>query len=261
LGKRKEKVKRLFRDKEQIDRGHYSKRVAGIALSLISVAAVILTVIGVLFIKKEFSESNTDMLRAWAQEHPLLGAFLMIFICASQVIVAFVPGEMVEIAAGYIFGAVWGTVLCLLGILLGSVCAILLARRFGRKLVEAFYSKEKLDSLPILNNPSKRNAMTALLFLIPGTPKDLMTYIIGLTDMSIPLYLLLTGLCRLPSVLLSTVGGDALGDNRLLQAVIFFACAAVISLLGYLLYVWIQKKTARKKERKECNAERSSGDC
>ncbi len=260
MGKRRERVKKLFRDKEQIDRGHYSKRVAGVALSVISLTAVILTVIGVLFIKKEFSQSNTDMLRAWAQAHPVLGACVMILVCALQVIVAFVPGEMVEIAAGYIFGAVWGTVLCLAGILLGSIGAILLARRFGRRLVEAFYSRDKLDSLPILNDPSKRNAMTALLFLIPGTPKDLMTYIIGLTDMSIPLYLLLTGLCRLPSVLLSTVGGDALGENRWMQAIVFFACTAVISLSGYLLYRFIQKRSAEKRKRENQACDHSSND-
>ena len=249
MGKRKERVKQVFRDKEPVDRGHYSKKVAGVLLSLISVASVILTIWAFLWIKKEFSETNTDILRQWAQEHPVLGALLMIAVCAVQVVVALVPGEMVEIAAGYIFGAVWGTVWCLVGVLLGSVIAILLARRFGRKLVESFYPREKLDSLPILHDPSKRNALTALLFLIPGTPKDLITYIIGLTDMSIPLYLLLTGACRLPSILLSTVGGDALGENRWGHAILFFACAAVISLCGYLIYLWIRARQDKKQKR------------
>ena len=245
MGKKRERVKKIFSDKELEDRGHYSKRVAGVALTVISVLTVILTVIGVLFVKREFSETNTDLLRAWADEHPVLGAILMIGVCCVQVVIAFVPGEMVEIAAGYIFGAVWGTVFCLIGILLCSVCAILLARRFGRKLVEAFYPREKLESLPILNDPSKRNLLTLVLFLIPGTPKDLITYIVGLTDMSIPLYLLLTGLCRLPSVLISTVGGDALGENRFVGAIIFFSIAAVVSIAGYFLYRVIQKRTSR----------------
>lgn len=249
MGKKRERVKQLFSDKEIEDRGHYSKRVAGVALTVISVLTVILTVVGVLFVKREFNETKTDVLRAWADEHPVLGAILMIAVCCVQVVIAFVPGEMVEIAAGYIFGAVWGTVFCLVGILLGSVCAILLARRFGRKLVEAFYPREKLESLPILNDPSKRNLLTLLLFLIPGTPKDLITYIIGLTDMSIPLYLLLTGLCRLPSVLISTVGGDALGENRIVGAIIFFSIAAVVSIAGYFLYRVIQKRMSRQAHR------------
>ena len=242
MGKKRERVKELFRDKEQKDRGHYSRKTAGVVLTVISVLTVLLTLVGVFFVKWEFNETKTDVLRAWADEHPIPGAILMVAVCCVQVVIAFVPGEMVEIAAGYIFGAVWGTVLCLFGILLGSVCAILLARRFGRKLVEAFYPRERLESLPILNDPSKRNLLTALLFLIPGTPKDLITYIIGLTDMSIPLYLLLTGLCRLPSILISTVGGDALGENRLIGAIVFFSVAGAISLAGYFAYRLIQKK-------------------
>ncbi|MBQ8331221.1 MAG: TVP38/TMEM64 family protein [Clostridia bacterium] len=259
MGKRRERVKQAFHDKEHKDRGHYSKRVAGVVLSLISVAAVALTVIGVLFLKREFNETNTDVLRAWADEHPLLGALLILVICALQVVVAFVPGEMVEIACGYIFGAVFGTILCLAGILLGSVCAMLLARRFGRKLVESFYPREKLESLPILNDPSKRNLATAILFLIPGTPKDLMTYIIGMTDMSIPLYLLLTGLCRLPSVLISTVGGDALGNNRWVQTIVFFALSAVFSLIGYFVYQIVQKRMfAQKQHQNESETDKLS---
>lgn len=253
MGKRRERVKQAFEDKTLQDRGHYSRKVAGAILSLISIAAVALTVIGVWLLKKEFSESNTDLIRAWADEHPMIGAIVMIAVCAVQVIVAFVPGEMVEIACGYIFGAVFGTLICVFGILLGSICAILLARRFGRKLVESFYPREKLESLPILNDPSKRNLATAILFLIPGTPKDLMTYIIGLTDMSIPMYLLLTGLCRLPSVLISTVGGDALGQNRWVQTIVFFAISAVVSLVGYFIYQIVQKRmaSAKKKETDE----------
>ena len=80
-----------------------------------------------------------------------------------------------------------------------------------------------------------------------------MTYIIGLTDMSIPMYLLLTGLCRLPSVLISTVGGDALGQNRWVQTIVFFAISAVVSLIGYFIYQIVQKRmaSAKKKETDE----------
>ena len=67
--------------------------------------------------------------------------------------------------------------------------------------------------------------------------------------MSIPLYLLLTGACRLPSILLSTVGGDALGENRWGHAILFFACAAVISLCGYLIYLWIRARQDKKQKR------------
>ena len=248
MGKKKERVKEMFRDKELEDRGHYSKGRAAAVLSVISVITGVLTVLIFLFLKREFEETN--VLRDWVAAHPVPGSLLMVLLCAVQVVVALVPGEIVELASGYVFGALWGTVLCLAGITLGSVCAILLARRFGRKLVESFYPREKLESLPILNDPSRRNALTALLFFIPGTPKDLMTYIIGLTDMSIPLYILLTTLCRLPSVLMSTLSGAALGDNRIMRGIWFLIATGIISATGYLIYLTIQKRSMKGKEQK-----------
>ena len=149
----------------------------------------------------------------------------MILVCAIQVIIALIPGELVEITAGYVFGPWWGALLCLIGNTLGSITAILLVRKFGRRFVESLY-------------------LTAILFLIPGTPKDLMTYVIGLTEMSIPAYILLTTVARFPSIISSTVGGGALGDNKMWFAVVVFLITGAVSLLGYLLYLWIQKRSS-----------------
>ena len=247
MGRKKERIRELLQDKELEDRGHYSKGRAAVAISVISVITGILTVAIFLFLKREFQETN--VLRDWVMEHPILGSIVMTFLCAVQVVVALVPGELVELSAGYVFGAFWGTLLCLVGITLGSVCAILLTRRFGRKLVESFYPREKLESLPVLNDPSRRNALTALLFLIPGTPKDLLTYVIGLTDMSIFRYILLTTLCRLPSVLTSTLSGDALGDNKLLKGVWFLIGTGIVSAAGYFIYQTIQRRSEKRQKR------------
>ncbi|MBR4012794.1 MAG: TVP38/TMEM64 family protein [Clostridia bacterium] len=132
------------------------------------------------------------------------------------------------------------------GLTLGSVVAILLARRFGRRLVESLYPREKIDALPIINNPKKRNVTVFLLFLIPGTPKDLFTYVIGMTEMSIPLYIALTAVARIPSVIMSTIGGGALGDDKFIHALVIFIVAAVISGCGYLLYLAIQRRHKKK---------------
>ena len=248
MGKKQERVKKIFRDKEFNEQDHYTKHTARIILSVISVVLCILTVLGIILLNRLSEEINSDgnILRDFIAEHPIISAIVMMLICAIQVIVAFIPGEVVEIAAGYAFGHIPGAILCTVGITVGSICAILIARKFGRKLVEAFYPREKLDSLPILNDHKKRNTLVALLFLIPGTPKDLITYIIGLTEMSIPLYILLTTFCRFPSIIMSTLGGDALGENELYRAIIFFIITAVISGIGYLVYCAIQKSTSKR---------------
>ncbi len=243
MGKRREKAKRLLADKPRKETKHYSKRYAATVLSVVSVSLCVLSILGFILIKTRFSD--TDAIKAWVDENYLLGAVGMMLLCAVQVVIALIPGELLEIASGYAFGGAMGAVICTVGILLGSIVAILLARRFGRGLVESLYPREKIDALPILNNPKKRNAMTFLLFLIPGTPKDLFTYVVGMTEMSIPLYILLTTFARLPSIVMSTIGGGALGNDKLMLAVVVFIIAAVVSTCGYFIYLSIQKKNQK----------------
>jgi len=166
----------------------------------------------------------------------------MVLITALQVIVAFVPGELVEIGAGLVFGTVVGAILVLVGAIIGSVVAILLTRKFGLKLVKTFFPDTDINSLPLLNNPKERNFLTFVLFLIPGTPKDMLTYVVGLTDMKIWQYILLTTFARIPSIISSTAGGDAFGSSKIMTAIYIFAGIAAVSLIGYVIYQNITKK-------------------
>lgn len=237
---RREKVKRLFADKPLKEAKHYSKKSAAALLSVISALMCVATVACVLFLRTYFSD--TDVIKAWIDQNYVTGFIVMVLLCALQVVIALVPGELLEIAAGYAFGYFWGTVVCIIGIMLGSVIAILLSRKFGRRLVESLYPREKIDALPILNDPKKRNVMTFLLFLIPGTPKDFFTYVIGMTEMSISAYIALTMLSRLPSIVMSTAGGSALGNNSLKTAAVIFIIAGIVSCIGYFIYHRIQEK-------------------
>ena len=242
MGDKKEKVKRLLEDKRLKQAAHYSKRYAAIVLSVSSAVLCVLAVIGIMLVGRYFSKENYEQLRTLVSKNYILGTLVFVLVCAVQVVIAFIPGELVEVAAGVMFGSVMGTIWCVLGITLGSVFAILLVRNFGRKFVESLYPREKIDSLPILKDPKKRNAAVFLLFFIPGTPKDLLTYVIGLTEMSIPMYLLLATVARIPSVIMSTVSGDAFGEGKLVKAIVVFLGSAIISGIGYLIYLAIQKR-------------------
>ncbi len=226
---------------------------ASLVISIAS--AVFLAVTGLLVFLLWDYIKEPELLRDTIGEHYILGAICLVLISAIQVIVALVPGEFVEVAAGYIFGGFWGAMLCLAGIVLGSCTTILLVRRFGRKFIYVFYPKEKLDALPILNSPHKRNFLTFLIFFIPGTPKDLFTYAIGLTDMSIPIYLLLTTFARFPSVITSTMAGSAAGEQKYVSAIIIFAATAAISGIGLLIYRAIAKRHQKAQESAEENTQ------
>jgi len=74
--------------------------------------------------------------------------------------------------------------LCLTGALIGTVIVYYLVRKFGKPLVFKFFPEEKFNAVKILNDDKKLTFTIFLLFLIPGTPKDFLTYIAGLTKIN-----------------------------------------------------------------------------
>ncbi len=190
--------------------------------------------------------SEPDKFRQWVQGHGILGELAFIGMMLFQVVIAFVPGEPLEIGAGYAFGAIKGTVLCEIGITLGSIIVFALVRRFGIRFAEIFFSHEKIHSLRFLKNKKRRNILTFLVFFLPGTPKDLLTYFAGLTDIKLSHFLLMTSVARLPSVVTSTVGGNALGGEDYTFAVIVFSLTLVLSGAGLMIYNFIQKRRNKK---------------
>ncbi len=230
-----------------------SKPIAATVLSVVSVVFCVLTAVGIIVLNRYFDPESAESaaFRSFLQENIVAGAVIFIGVCFLQVVVAFIPGEVVEVLAGWLFGPFWGTVIALSGIMLGSVAVMLLVRKLGRRYVEAFYPKEKLDALPILNDPKKRNPLVFLLFFIPGTPKDFLTYLVGLTDMSIPMYILLTTVARIPSILTSTLLGGNLSEGKWMTALWVFVITAVISGAGYIVYMLIQKRLNKDEKNKK----------
>lgn len=177
-----------------------------------------------------------ELFRQWVDGLGLWGKAAYVGMCILQVMVAIIPGEPLEIAGGYAFGAWWGTALCLIGAVLGSAAVFALVRRWGRPLAEVVFPKEKLDKLQFLHSSPKRTALLWLIFTAPGTPKDLLCYFAGLTDMKWRTWLLIATVGRLPSIVTSTVGGSALGEQNYRAAVIAFAIALAVAGAGYLIY-------------------------
>ena len=126
--------------------------------------------------------SQPERFRDWVDSHGFGGRLAYMGMVILQVVVALIPGEPFEIAAGYAFGAVEGTLLCLVASALGSVCVFLLVRRFGQRLAEIFFSPEKLRSVRFLQASPKRDLLFLIVFMLPGTPKDLLCYFAGLTN-------------------------------------------------------------------------------
>ena len=186
--------------------------------------------------------SDPQQFRDWVDGRGLWGRIAFVLMMMFQVVIAFVPGEPLEIGAGYAFGAIEGTILCVIGITLSSLLVFTLVRKFGIKLVEVFFTFEKIKSAKFLQNQRKLEILTYLMFFLPGTPKDLLTYILGLTKIQNRRFVLIASFARLPSVVTSTIGGSLLGTEKYMFAIIVFAITLVISIVGWLLYNYINNK-------------------
>ena len=177
------------------------------------------------------------------------GAFVAIGIQILQVFIALIPGEFVEIGMGYAYGWFEATLYSLLGVAIGSSLIFLLVKKFGIRFVEIFVSSDKINELKFIRSEEKLKRLTFILFFIPGTPKDLITYFIGLTRISLKDFLAITLFARIPSVVSSTVGGNFIGEKRYVEAVILFVVTALISLIGIKLYNILLKKIKEKAKR------------
>ena len=179
--------------------------------------------------------------RKWVKHTGIWGQFIMIGISAFQIIVAIVPGEPIEIASGYAFGWIGGAALCLLGTLVGQTIVFLFAKKFGMDFVKVFVSEKKLNKISFLKDRSKLYSSIFFIFLIPGTPKDVLSYVAGITPIKLIPFLLVSGLARIPSVVSSTIGGGLLGSKNYKMAIIVFVVTLIISLICFFIYRKIEK--------------------
>ena len=113
------------------------------------------------------------------------------------------------------------------------------------------FSVEKIRSMKYLRDSNKRNTIAFIAMLLPGTPKDLICYFAGLTDIKLSEWLILSTIARIPSIVTSTLGGSALAEQKYLFAIVVFAVTVVISLIGLAVYNKISTCREDKKAEKD----------
>jgi len=187
---------------------------------------------------------DPQQFQAWVDGFGVWGRLVFVGMVFLQVIVALIPGEPIELMAGYIFGMWEGTLLSMAGILLGSAAVFLLVRRFGPKFAEVFFPQKELKRLNFLKNPKKSGVLAFILMTVPGTPKDLLSYFAGLMPLTLWQWLGIVTVSRIPSLLTSTVSGALAGKEDYVLSAVVFAITIVLSGIGVVYYRKICKEQA-----------------
>lgn len=192
------------------------------------------------------SFSNPDDFRSFINQNKFLGIFTFLLIQVFQVFFALIPGEPIEIFAGYGFGAFWGLLLCCVGIAIASAAIFGLTRYFGRKFTYILVAEDKLSKLKFMQNENRVDLLLFILYFIPGTPKDLITYFAGLTKINFWKFLIISCFARIPSILTSTLAGATLQDENYILSAIVFGITGIISTSGIIIYNKICQQKAKK---------------
>lgn len=197
---------------------------------------------------------NPDGFRAWVDGHGIWGRVLYVGMVIFQVLVALIPGEPLEIAGGYAFGAWEGTLLCLLGATLGSTLVFLLVRRWGiRVLARTFPGENRVSEIHAEHAQGAGGCLSSDVHprhaqgsgeLLHGPDQN------QADAVDPPEH-------RRPdsSIVTSTVGGDALGGRDYRFAVLVFAVTLAVSILGSLVYTVYTKRH----KSKACLREKGTG--
>ena len=204
--------------------------------------------------------TDAERFRAWIDRFGAWSGVVFVAVRAVQTVVKIIPAEPLEIGSGLLFGAVGGMLLCLLGNILGSLVILFLTRKLGTRVLELFHLENKLRSMRFLQDKKKRSLLLFIFYLIPGTPKDGITYFVGLTDIRLTEFMVMTSIARIPSILSSTICGAYLGQRNIPLAAGVFAATAVLSVLGAFGYKKISQRYAERRETDESDKTAESGE-
>jgi uncharacterized membrane protein YdjX (TVP38/TMEM64 family) len=200
--------------------------------------------------------SSRDRLEQWIEGWGAAARLAFVGVQALQVIVFVIPGEVPQIAGGYLFGVLQGTALSVAGILVGSTVSFFLARLLGRPFVTALFSGEQVARIEKLAASRGARIVFFLLFLIPGIPKDILCYAAGITPMGFLYFAGISTLGRMPGIVGSAVMGSAAASGRWVLMAVVAAVAAALFAAGLVLRPRIQRWLEALAERRRGGATR-----
>ncbi len=176
-----------------------------------------------------------------------LGVLMLLGFQFLQIVVAFIPGEMVQIAAGMMFGTWGGAAIIFAGCVISSMFIYVVVSKLGAPFVQDMIPEKWMNKLRDLDESDKLDTIVFVLFLIPGLPKDVFTYLVPLTGMRMRDFVVLSNVGRLPGIIVSTMAADRLIEGHWVQGGVLFVVCAAIAVLAIIFHEKIFALLRRKK--------------
>ena len=181
------------------------------------------------------------------QNTGIIGMLTLFGLQFAQVFLFILPGEPIEILSGMCYGTLGGYLFITISVFIITAFIFFLERILGRKFVYEFCNKEKVEKIEkskLLQNPKKIEWIMVILFMIPGTPKDLLIYIAGLLPIKPLRFILISTFARFPSVISSTLAGSNLiaGDWKT-SIIIYIITFIIVGTFAFIINKLDKNKT------------------
>lgn len=220
---------RLWLETTQVFASSRSRRRFFVHLLALVLAVVVVTVL----VQRHFAFlTDARALREFIRGYGILAPGVLVVLQAVQVVAAPVPGQVLAVVAGYLFGVWWGTLYNMIGITIGSTIAFWISRRYGRAYVETIVHDEALARFDAVSDDYGRSALF-FVFLVPGLPDDVLCFAGGLTRIPLWQLVVLAVVGRTPAFFLTNVVGNLLETGRFQAAIVLTVVLVVISAVAY----------------------------
>lgn len=179
--------------------------------------------------------SKRETMRTWVLSFGAFGWLVFVSLQILQVVIFVIPGEVMQISGGFIFGFWGGLGLTTLGITIGSALNFLLGRLLGPRFLMTILKRGQYEKLRQSADDARTFAGLILLFVIPGIPKDVLCYFAGTGSRSFLPFLIASMIARMPGIIGTTLAGSAVYREKL-GLVITLAVFTVILMIVLIAF-------------------------
>lgn len=183
-------------------------------------------------------------------KYGIFSGVILFLLELAQIFLVVLPGEPLEVLAGMFYGSVGGSIFIFFTVFVTTITIVLLVKKIGRKLLYEFFNKEKIDKIldsKVFKDTKKIESIMIVLFILPGTPKDLLVYIGGLLPISTIKFTLISTFARFPSVISSTIAGASITNGNIWTTVV----AYIVSFIFAFFVIFFINKFDKDKIAKE----------
>ena len=214
-------------------------KILRIIIAIIAVTIIIGVLVYLIPVMKNLSTiEGQEVFKNKVNDSGFVGLLMLFGLQVAQIFLFILPGEPIEILAGMCYGGWGGLLFITISVAIITTGIFSLVRKLGRKFVYDFCDEEKvkkIENSKIFKNPKKVEWILIILFMIPGTPKDLLVYISGLLPIKPLRLILISTFARLPSVVSSTFAGNTLMKGDWKSSLVIYAITFL--LVGVVVFI------------------------